>query len=235
MTKLLSLTLFCLIGKVSAGEILFTEYLTTGPAPTVIIAPGCGGVSPKAGGVSYQNWAKTFQDWGYNAVILDPDTGRGFPNGVCQTWDVAPSVVSEDAETVAAYIKRQPWHKGSIALIGFSRGGSVALNIAANPDVKNIKATIAFYPGCGNEYVGRFYVKPVKPIQVHFGDKDDWTPMSRCYFPLHQVFIYPNATHAFDFPFPYRVIYNKYHLEYNRSAHEESKIRVKEFLEKQLS
>jgi dienelactone hydrolase len=200
------------------------------PSPTVLIAHGCGGWRDR----SYAQWAKHFSDNGYNAIVVDSFEFREYKNLCNKGYFVPPSLRADDFEAVAIWVKDQPWHKGGIAVIGFSHGGSTALNIANNSSVVNIDAAISFYPYCGKmngaDFIGESIDNPRIPTQVHLGDADDWTPPILCgRMEKYAVYHYPDATHAFDMSLPDRKPHG-YVLRYNKEAADLSRSRVDEFL-----
>jgi dienelactone hydrolase len=219
-------------------ETLKVEHINT-PRPTVIIASGCDGNKNQ----SYTNWMKLVSSWGYNGVMMDSFETRNYPFGVCtKPSTVHPSVRVFDIEELANYIKQQSWHKGKIAVVGFSHGGSTIMNIANNSEIKNIDAGVAYYPSCNvkvwfgkrYDFIGRPYSNPKIPVQIHFGEKDTWTPFKECTgIDQYEHYTYKNATHAFDMQLPNRTAYG-YYMEYNSEADRISKIRTKEFLDKNL-
>ena len=129
--------------------------------------------------------------------------------------------------------KNQSWHKGGVAVIGFSHGGSTALNIANNKNIKNINAVISYYPSCNLNFVGSSIHNPKIPAQVHLAGKDDWTPSSECgLMEKYDVYHYLNATHAFDVRGQKRKNKYGYFLEYDEEATNFSKKRIEEFLKR---
>lgn len=183
---------------------------------------------------SYREWANQFRSWGYNAVLLDSFKPRGYSTGVCKTNNVPPTVRSQDIETTAEWLKKQPWHTGNIAVVGFSHGGATVLNVSSNPN-SNVKAAIAFYPNCKAGFVGRNYSKAVMPTQIHLAQDDDWTPIAECQntFTNQTAYVYPNTGHAFDLDLPDRLIHG-HSLKYNKESHSLSQARVKAFFETNL-
>ena len=213
---------------------LFKEIKHT-PRPTVIIAHGCDGTQNH----SYKEWLVQVSRWGYNGVMVDSFLPRGFTN-LCNNRSSAvnPELRSYDIGKLVDYIKQQPWHTGKIAVIGFSHGGSTVLNLANNDRVGGVDAAVAYYPSCWSKrynFIGRDWTKPQFPVQIHFGDKDTWTPPEWCTnIEKYDLHMYKNATHAFDMQFPSRVAYG-YYMEYNSEADRLSRNRTKEFLDKHLS
>jgi dienelactone hydrolase len=218
------------------GDKTFPLILAWGdPRPTVLIAHGCDG--PK--NISYSNWAMEVNNWGYNGIVVDSFLVRGHKNLCYKGIIVPPTTRAEDFEEVAKWVKNQTWHKGGIAVIGFSHGASTALNIANNKNNKNIDAVVSYYPYCGKQngqdFIGQSIQNPIIPAQVHLADKDYWTPPYLCgKMEGYEVYHYTNATHGFDQPFKNRTIFGNY-LAYDAEAHTTSLNRVKIFLNKTIS
>jgi dienelactone hydrolase len=175
---------------------------------------------------------------GYNAILIDSFEFRGYGNLCNSGYLVHPSTRAEDFEAVAKWVKTQTWHKGKVAVIGFSHGASTALNIANNKNILNIDAVISYYPFCGKQngvsFIGEQIENPRIPGQVHLADDDTLTPPYLCgAMKNYEVYHYSNATHAFDMPYKDRrfagILY-----KYNEEATTISKERVAQFLKKKL-
>jgi dienelactone hydrolase len=99
-----------------------------------------------------------------------------------------------------------------IGVIGFSRGGSAAINTALEPirlavvdgDLR-FAAHVALYPGCAVPYLSAHL--DGSPILMLLGGKDDYTPASNCLAYADElrargasvrVVVYPDANHGFD-------------------------------------
>lgn len=202
------------------------KFLTDSPRPTVIIAHGCDGNENP----SYAEWAREINSWGYNTVVADSFQFRGYATGTICDYPtrVLPVTRAQDLVELADYVRTQPWHKGNIAVIGFSHGGSTVMNIA-NSDQKSINATVAYYPSCIQSFNGVFEYRPKIPIQMHLAENDDWTPVSQCYYvPESDKFLYKGATHAFDMKLPNRV-YLGHTMKYDKNSDTIAKQRTKEF------
>ena len=222
-------------------------YTKSDKAPTVVVAHGCDGLK----GGSYNDWARMMTLWGYNAVLIDSYAARGYPVGICDRASmVIPSERAEDLADLAWWIKQQSWHKGGIAVIGFSAGGSTTLNIASNRDIASrFVATVSYYPACGSNpqrtYPGRDFSVPLIPSLIHFGGSDDWTPPDLCYpyVQKYEHYTYPNATHGWDIPGPARNLKNVSGpygrpidtvMRYNKIADQTARQRTRDFLDKAL-
>ncbi|HKT17355.1 MAG TPA: dienelactone hydrolase family protein [Stellaceae bacterium] len=155
---------------------------------------------------------------------------------------VLPGARAVDAYAALDYLRTLPYVDGArIGIMGGSHGGSTtlaAMSVAASPLVRQARpegpgfaAAIALYPGCGARFGGwnveRTYrdhgpvtryigvYKPLAPLLILIGEKDDWTPADQCQrlaqtaqeagFPV-SIKVYPGAYHAFDSSFPVRYI-----------------------------
>ena len=222
-------------------------YAKSDKAPTVVVAHGCNGLQ----GSSYNDWARMMTLWGYNAVLIDSYAARGYPAGICdRATTVMPSERAKDLADLALWIKQQSWHKGGIAVIGFSAGGSTTLNIASNRDIADrFVATVSYYPACGSSpqyfYPARDFSVPLIPSLIHFGGSDDWTPPDLCYpyVQKYEYYTYPNATHGWDIPGPPRILKNVSGpygrpidtvMRYNKTADQTARQRTRQFLDKEL-
>lgn len=218
------------------GDQDFTQILKTdSPSPTVLIAHGCGG----AGGGSDYVWAYDINKFGFNTVLINSFEPRGFKSICNRGILVPPSLRALDIENIAIWVKQQPWHKGKIAVLGFSHGGSTALNIANNKKVNNIDAAIAFYPYCGlqegRDFIGTSIANPKISSQIHLGGKDTWTPPELCkHTNLYESYRYEDATHGFDINWSRRLVFGHW-TEYDEEATKLSKERVVSFLRKNLN
>ena len=214
----------------------------SGKAPTVLIAHGCDG----ALSLVYREWARQISGWGYNAIVVDSYSKRWISNTCNNTSAEVLRQGADDLIKTAAWVQEQEWHAGKIGMIGFSRGGSVALTVG-NQDIllksnvlkagesSKISAIVAYYPGC---FQGSHTAKPNAPTLLLLGAKDEWTPMSRCNLeaktdPNYYINIYPNAGHAFDMNYPTRTLYGHY-LFYDPEADVASRKATREFFDKFL-
>jgi dienelactone hydrolase len=155
---------------------------------------------------------------------------------------VSPLARAIDAAAARDYLRQRPdIDAAHIGIIGGSHGGSTTLAAmvdAINPltppgaaAAPSFAAGIALYPGCGARYGGwsvarQFrdhgpvtnYVgvyKPVAPLLILIGEKDDWTPAEHCQklaeaaqaagYPV-TIKIYPGANHSFDSAAPPRYV-----------------------------
>jgi len=226
----------------SEGErlpVLVNEYKVDKPSATVLIAHGSDGVKPW-----HLEWANVIRSWGYNAVVIDHYTLRGIGMHI---GTVLPGVRGEDRARdmiyAARWVQQQPWHKGKIAVIGFSQGGSGVLALANRNELEYYKAikpnesmpisaAVAFYPGCSISYPP---IKPSMPVQVHLAAEDTLAMIGFCGSmedAQYNVHKYESATHSFDvYLGPYRP---PFHHRYDAGITRIARENTKQFLDKNL-
>jgi dienelactone hydrolase len=145
-----------------------------------------------------------------------------------------PYIRAADAYGALAWLRARPDIDGRhIGIMGGSHGGSTTLATMYEPAVANnpliaakrdgYTAGIALYPGCaaqfgtwattranGNlgpvvSYAGVY--KPIAPLLILIGEKDDWTPAEPCIRLVEtsrrngydvDIRVYPGAHHSFD-------------------------------------
>jgi dienelactone hydrolase len=146
-----------------------------------------------------------------------------------------------DAEAALAFLRAQPYVDGKhVGLMGGSHGGWTTLAamtalVRDNTAVRQAKqngftAAIALYPSCASPYgswaakrdsgnpgpitgyVGTY--KPLAPMLILVGEKDDWTPAEPCRhlvdashaagYDNMELVVYPGAYHSFDSAYPVR-------------------------------
>lgn len=199
------------------------------PAPTIIYGHNCSGASE-----SYQTnmlGVRLFKSWGYNVVIPDSHSPRGFGNVCSKTSNVPAYNRAFDAIAVAEWLKKQPWHEGKIGFIGYSHGATQGEFLSKMSDT-GISAIVEYYPLC-QKHERKNYV----PVQIHIGTADTWTPSKECEPYIgrenYDVNIYEGATHSFERPAPPRTV-GRHRLEYDQRASDAAEKRTKEFFDKYL-
>ena len=198
-----------------------------GPFPAVVIMHDCSGLGPRSSGAP-DRWAKELVERGYVTLVPDSFSTRGFPNGVCtdpspRRADVSPLRRNRDAYAALAHLRTLPFVDGRrVGLMGGSHGGSTTLGTMAAPDSDQAPqarerlagfAAAALYPGCA-ALAARGY-RPVAPVLILIGEKDDWTPAEPCRVLTEAaqqaehpvtIKIYPGAYHSFDSHNPVRYV-----------------------------
>jgi dienelactone hydrolase len=195
-----------------------------GPFPAIVIMHDCSGVGPTSSGAPAR-WARELVRRGYVVIIPDSFTPRGHATGVCtvpvsqRRADVSPERRAEDAHAALAQARALPSVDGRrVGIMGGSHGGATTLAALRAPDgaapggVPGFAAGVALYPRCA---VKSGVYRPVAPLLILIGDKDDWTPTEHCRTLAeasrragHPVAIkvYPGAHHSFDSPNPVRYV-----------------------------
>lgn len=170
-------------------------------------------------GLSSQEWhyANVFKRMGIATFAIDSFIPRGFEKTSLDQARVSSASMLKDAYAVLDYIDLHPQFDGErVAVMGFSKGGIVALYSAVNriqsilsSNGKTFAAHIAYYPWCGLQLYDMQTTGA--PILIQGGSRDFVTPISRC---KHLVATsmpsdnaspitireYPSARHAFDHP-----------------------------------
>ena len=195
-----------------------------GPFPAVVILHDCSGLGPHSSGAP-RRWSHVLVPLGYVVLIPDSFSTRGFPAGVCtdpspERRDVSPAHRVRDAYEALAYARSLPYVDGRhVGVMGGSHGGSTTLAAMAAPqegyvsdDHPGFAAALALYPGCGARYGeweprGTGAYRPLAPLRILAGEKDDWTPAAPCErlaersqaagYPV-TIKVYPGAQHGFD-------------------------------------
>src|SRR5262245_17413712 len=205
-----------------------------GPFPAVVIMHDCSGLGPTSSGAP-NRWARELVGRGYVVLVPDSFTTRGYPGGVCtdaspRRTDVSPARRVADAYATLAYARTLPSVDGQrVGLMGGSHGGSTTLAamIAPEHDTDALArerragfvAAVALYPACarpsGARRMDTAVYRPVAPVLILIGERDDWTPAEPCRklaesareagYPV-SITIYPGAHHSFDSNNPVRYV-----------------------------
>jgi dienelactone hydrolase len=198
-----------------------------GPFPAVVILHDCSGLGPKSSGAPGR-WARELVDRGYFVLVPDSFATRGHAGGVCtdpspSRAEVSPYRRVRDAYAALAYVRTLPYVDGlRVGLMGGSHGGLATLASMAAPESDaealardrrvGFAAAVALYPGCASR-LGSWRAnlsgvyRPVAPVLILVGEKDDWTPAEPCRklaegarsagYPV-AIKVYPGAHHSFD-------------------------------------
>jgi dienelactone hydrolase len=170
-------------------------------------------LSHSAGGVSRDRdlaWAERFTSMGMAVFVVDSFTPRdvkGFTNQPSFAASVAD--VYAALRLLATHPRIDPTR---VALMGFSRGGTVALTAALEPvrgigapDGARFAAHVALYPGCNTRYLAGKITG--MPMLMLLGGADDQAPPEPCrrygeWFrnmgAAIKIVAYPGAHHLFD-------------------------------------
>ena len=179
--------------------------------PAVLLIHGSGGVSGYV-----DDWAKHLNSMGVATFIVDSFTGRGLTKVNNDQSLLGRLAMIEDvyrALDVLAAHKMIDANK--IALMGFSRGGQVALysslkrfqQLQGTGSGNSFAAYLAFYPACGTKYKDDDTVAD-KPIRIFHGTADNYNLVAPCRNFVKrlqtkgadvELYEYDGAHHVFDY------------------------------------
>lgn len=218
-----------------------------GPFPTVIILQSCGGSSP-----SLYDWSNKMNSWGYATFIVKSLEARGMQtcqqpfSRVMMYMDVA-----SDAVGALEHLAKKPEvDPKKIFVVGFSLGAG-AINSQILPDYgkfsgpTDFAGAISFYQRCDHPMrtLERFPVLQVTASLDHAHHptcanyKINWGHNEIAkHFDRLSVVSYEGVHHAFDDTKNYSMKWDigGNTMLYDSKAHQDSVIRVKEFLDKAL-
>ena len=192
---------------VIAGELQLPRG--EGRFPAVILVHGSGGV-----GAREDRWAHELNRIGVAVFILDTFTGRGIVQTNTDQSQLETLSMIGDAYRALALLSKHPRIVASqIALMGFSKGGDVALHASmqrfqrmyGSPGVE-FAAFLPFYAPCNTRYREDGKISE-RPIRMFHGGADNWVPVASCRDYVKrlqaegkdvQLTEYSGAQHAFD-------------------------------------
>jgi len=194
-----------------AGELRFPRNKKMEQYPVVLLVHGSGGISGYV-----DDWAKELNKLGVAVFILDSFSGRGLykiNNDQGKLGRLAMIADAYRALDVLATHKRIDPRR--IAIMGFSRGGQVALNtsfrrfwkLQGSDSGNEFAAYLAFYPACGTQFKEDESVSD-KPIHIFHGGADNYNPVAACRRYVERVrkhgknivlHEYAGAHHVFDY------------------------------------
>ena len=182
------------------------------PYPAVVLLHSSWGLSSQE-----SHYASIFKRMGIGTFAIDSFVPRGIEKTSMDQTRVSSASMLKDAYAVLDYIGKDPrFDVTRVAVMGFSKGGIVALYSAVNKIQQTLSsndlkfaAHVAYYPWCGLQ----FYEMQTTgaPILIHGGSRDIVTPIKRCKNLAKNLFDkengsnvtikeYPSARHAFDHP-----------------------------------
>ena len=181
------------------------------PYPAMVLAHGSGGIEQK----EWIRWVPLLNRMGVATFVVDSFTPRGIARTVDDQSQLDQSANDADALFALQLLAADPRiDPARIGVMGFSRGGIVALETAVDRFrrgvIKNavqFAGHIAFYPGCGLRYWRTPSPLTGAPIMMALGELDDYTPPRACRAFADamkaagqdiEVHVYPGAQHAFD-------------------------------------
>jgi dienelactone hydrolase len=175
----------------------------------MVIAHGSAGVSDEREG----GWAKRLGEAGLATFVVDSFGPRGVRQTATDQSQLSTAANVADALAALALLTTHPrLDPARIGVIGFSKGGQVALYTALEPfrravvdEATRFAAHVALYPYCNDWYVAERVTGA--PLLLLLGGRDDYTPAAPCrdyaqWFTTRgapaSVIVYPEAYHDFD-------------------------------------
>lgn len=174
------------------------------PRGSVVLVHGSGGWTDFREG----HYGRALSRAGYAVFAIDTFGPRGISDTVQDQSRLTNTQMTRDALAARRHLITLGHAPDRIAVMGFSKGGIVALYAADRtylPDeTDRFAVAILFYPGCS----GRSREpKPASVVFMALGEKDDYTGVKPCQDLADDyaraggsitVKVYPNATHGFD-------------------------------------
>lgn len=180
-----------------------------GRVPAMVIAHGSSGITE----ARELQWADRLNDLGIAAFIVDSFTPRDIKETASDQRQLSTAANVADALFALKLLATHPrLDPNRIGVMGFSKGGQVALYTALEPirksviaDATRFAAHVPLYPYCGDWQVAQRVTGA--PLLFLLGGRDDYTPAAPCqdYARWFQskgaeatVIVYPDAYHGFD-------------------------------------
>lgn len=177
---------------------------TIHPRGAIVLVHGSSGWTDHREG----HYARAFSASGYAVLAIDSFGPRGIGGTVENQSLITSTQMTIDAFAARRYLYNNGFDPAKIALMGFSKGGQVALLAADKTFVpverERFSLSIAFYPSCNNR---PREPKPASLVFMALGEKDDYTGVKPCQLLAEdfaraggsiQVKVYENSTHGFD-------------------------------------
>ncbi len=176
--------------------------------PAMVVVHGSSGVLKND-----WDWAARMNGLGYASFTIDNFTGRGIVETATDQSRLSPMADVAGALAALRLLATHPAIDAKrIGVIGFSRGGLVAVATALDPLRRAVidgelrfAAHVGVYVGCGVSYISAQV--DGSPMLMLLGGKDDYTPPGPCLAyadalrargePVSAI-VYPNAYHGFD-------------------------------------
>ena len=177
---------------------------TDTPRGAIVLVHGSGGWSNFREG----HYGRALSAAGYTVLAIDSFGPRGIIQTIEDQSQISPLQMTRDALAARRFLIEKGFSADRLAVMGFSKGGSVALFAADRnflpQEADRFALAIPFYPGCSARPVTP---KPASIIFMVIGEKDNYTTVKPCqdiaadYAQAGDkvtVKLYPDAAHGFD-------------------------------------
>jgi dienelactone hydrolase len=195
----------------TVGGTLVLPRSTAARTPAMVIAHGSGGILPGR----EDAWASRLNNLGIATFVVDSFTPRGLSSTARDQSRLSTMANLADALSALRLLATHPQiDPARIGVMGFSRGGQVALYSTLEPLRRGMidgdlsfAAHVALYPSCSIPYRAQKVSRA--PILMLLGGDDDYTPAAACrdyadWFSSKgvpvQAITYESANHDFDIP-----------------------------------
>jgi dienelactone hydrolase len=201
-------------GEARAKATVFGTLLlpptSTGRVPAMVVAHGSAGVSE----TRETRWAKELVAAGMAAFVVDSFTPRNIRQTATDQSQLSTAANLADALAALRLVATHPGIDADrIGIIGFSKGGQVALYSMLEPyrravmqeNAARFAAHVALYPYCNEWHIARQVT--TSPLLLLLGGRDDYTPAQPCLDYADWLrsqgatatpIVYPQAHHNFD-------------------------------------
>ena len=210
----------------------------------VVLLPICEGYAKRLD----EDWGARISSWGYVTLTIDSFGPREIRNcGKFATTDYS-DLAFDAYRSLNFLIQKRFVDPNRVAIVGFAWGGWQTLSAIERGAIERaaahkFRAAAAFYPFCS-------YFKGIMtvPTLILVGELDDWTTADACRKMVAgegdvgisrqtgegssvQLIVLPGAYHGFDLPaFQTPIQLRGHHLEFNKSAADQSSEALREFL-----
>jgi len=178
--------------------------------PAIVLVHGSGGI-----GGNVDSWSQELNKIGIATFIMDGFTGRGIVDVVTDQRQLGMLAMINDSYRVLELLAKHPRiDPARIGIMGFSRGGMVALYASLKrfklmyaPSDVEFAAYLAFYTPCYITFIDDGEVSN-QPIRLFHGSADDYVPVKPCQEYVKrlqkagkdvQLIEYPDTYHVFDY------------------------------------